>query len=180
MQCSAAGAEVTALDRSAKRLRRLEANLTRTGLRAEIVCADLHAYEPAALFDLVVLDAPCSATGTLRRNPDILWHRDEQAIREVVTIQQALLARAARWVKPGGWLLYLTCSLFHDEGEGQSERFLQAHPSYWQRAAIDWQAGGVPLAPAIPGTYRTHPALLAEQGGMDGFFADMLQRNDDA
>lgn len=176
LQLCAGGADVTALDRSAKRLERLRDNLTRTGFAAEIICADLADYEPDAAFDLIVLDAPCSATGTLRRNPDILYQRSEANIAAVIDIQRRMLARVTDWLAPGGILLYATCSLFHDEGEAQIARFIQEAPQDWQMLSSDWQTGGLPLHHPASGMYRTHPALLTGEGGMDGFFAAAVQR----
>ncbi len=170
MQLCAYEAEVTALDRSKKRLERLQQNLQRTGLKASVVCADLLDYQPETPFDIVVLDAPCSATGTLRRNPDILYHRSASDIENVIDLQRALIRCAAEWVVPGGHLLYCVCSLFKEEGE--------AHLSLLQELGFsalpvpDWQA----LAPlpvydtSIP-CYRSLPHYLADDGGMDGFFA---------
>jgi 16S rRNA (cytosine967-C5)-methyltransferase len=118
LQLAAAGAAVTALDVSETRLRRLSDNLARTGLRAEIVAADALDWTPHEPFDAIMLDAPCSASGTWRRHPDVLWRAGGRDLRAVTGLQRALLARAARWVRPGGRLLYAVCSLEPEEGEG--------------------------------------------------------------
>src|SRR5690606_24191548 len=110
-QLAAAGAEVTALDISAERMERVAANLDRLGLAAELVVGDALDYRPGPVFDAVLLDAPCSATGTFRRHPEVLWHRDEKGIAERVALQRKMLAHAAGLVKPGGRLVYCVCSL---------------------------------------------------------------------
>src|SRR3546814_191528 len=111
MQLAAAGWNVIAVDASAKRLERLRANMERTGLAAEIVQGDIRSWEPGAPVDAILLDAPCSATGIFRRHPDVLHRVEPRQIAEMAALQTDLLARAARWVKPGGTLVYATCSL---------------------------------------------------------------------
>src|SRR5690606_28141394 len=116
-QLAALGAEVTALDISAERMERVRANLDRLGLSAEIVVGDGLAYSPGPVFDAILLDAPCSATGTFRRHPEVLRHRDEKGIAERVALQRQMLAHAAGLLKPGGRLVYCVCSLEREEGE---------------------------------------------------------------
>ena len=168
MQLAAAGWNVTSLDLSAKRMALLESNLERTGLQAEAVIADLRKWESDVQFDAVLLDAPCSATGTFRRHPDVLHRIGVRQIAELVDLQKSLLEYAANRVKPGGSLVYATCSLEPEEGEAQAAGFLESHPDF-AAAAID---GGV-LPNGITtegGQVRTLSGMLADQGGLDGFF----------
>ncbi len=164
LQLAAAGWQVTALDNNAKRLGRVEQNLARTGLSAEVVEADALSWDPPALFDAVLLDAPCSATGTCRRNPDVIHRIGLRQIAEQAALQAKLLARAVDMVKPGGTLIYAVCSLEHEEGEDQAARVeLTRDPI----RADELPAG---LEPSADGTLRTDPGMLAQAGGLDGFF----------
>jgi 16S rRNA (cytosine967-C5)-methyltransferase len=175
MQLAAAGWEVTALDLSARRMELLASNLERTGLSAETVISDIRKWEGAAQFDAVLLDAPCSATGTFRRHPDVLHRIGERQISELVDLQRTLLDHAASWVKPGGSLVYATCSLEPEEGEAQAKDFLDNHSDF-ARASTD--AGPLPKGvPATDGQVRTLPGMLAEQGGLDGFFVACWTRS---
>ena len=175
MQLSAAGFTVTALDNSARRMDRLMANLERTQLNAERVNADVMEWKPAQLFDAILLDAPCSATGTMRRHPDVLQRIDLKAINNLAAIQSAMLDRAAQWLKPGGTLVFATCSLEPHEGEAQAEAFLARQPEYTTLAATadELPAGVVANA---HGHVRTMPPMLADQGGLDGFFVARFLR----
>ena len=175
MQLSAAGFTVTALDNSARRMDRLMANLERTQLNAERVNADVMDWKPAQLFDAILLDAPCSATGTMRRHPDVLQRIDLKAINNLAAIQSAMLDRAAQWLKPGGTLVFATCSLEPHEGEAQAEAFLARQPEYTTLAATadELPAGVVANA---HGHVRTMPPMLADQGGLDGFFVARFLR----
>ena len=164
LQLAAAGWQVTALDASAKRLERLRENLARTGLSAEIVQADALQWQPAAPFDAVLLDAPCTATGTCRRHPDVLHRIGARQIGEMAELQAALLARAAGWVKPGGQLVYAACSLETEEGEGQAAAVTLAPDPI----RVDELPEGI--APQLDGSLSTDPGMLAEAGGIDGFF----------
>lgn len=164
MQLAAAGWQVTAVDSGAKRLQRMQENLARTGLAATLVQADALVWEPEGQFDAVLLDAPCTATGTCRRHPDVLHRIGPRQIAELAELQAALLERAARWVKPGGRLVYATCSLEPAEGEEQARRIaLPADPI----CADELPAG---LVPTAAGWLRTDPGMLADAGGLDGFF----------
>ena len=163
MQLAAAGWRVTALDKSIKRLERLRANLQRTGLEADVVLADALTWEPDMRFDAILLDAPCSATGTCRRHPDVL-HRLIR-LDETGTLQKALLDRAAQWLAPGGRLVYAVCSLEPEEGEVQAATMASLQPD--PIAAGELPAG---LQPTAEGWLRTDPGMLAEAGGLDGFF----------
>lgn len=164
LQLAAAGWKVTALDASARRLERMQANLQRVGLPAEVLCADALSWQPEAPFDAVLLDAPCTATGTCRRHPDVLHRIGPRQIAEMAELQQTLLDRAVQWVKPGGRLVFATCSLEPAEGEEQAARVgLNADPI----TVAELPAG---LAPTAQGWLRTDPGMLAEAGGLDGFF----------
>lgn len=164
LQLAAAGWQVTALDISAKRLERLQQNLTRTALSAETVVADALNWEPDAPFDAVLLDAPCTATGTARRHPDVLHRIGPRQIAEMAELQARLLERAAGWVRPGGSLVYATCSLEREEGEVQTGAVALA-PS--PIAASDLPQG---ITTTAEGWLRTDPGMLSEAGGLDGFF----------
>ncbi|MBX9643376.1 MAG: RsmB/NOP family class I SAM-dependent RNA methyltransferase, partial [Novosphingobium sp.] len=164
LQLAAAGWQVTALDMSVKRLARMGENLQRVGLSADMVCADALHWQPDAPFDAVLLDAPCSATGTCRRHPDVLHRIGPRQIAELVELQAALLERASQWVKPGGRLVYAVCSLERAEGEEQAGKVgLTPDPV----RAEELPAG---IEPTPEGRVRTDPGMLAEHGGLDGFF----------
>lgn len=170
LQLAAAGWEVTALDNSEKRLKRLRENLERTGLEAEIIVADALGWQPAKEFDAILLDAPCSATGTCRRHPDVLHRIDEQQIFANAEKQHALLTRAAEWLPAGGELVYAVCSLEHAEGEAQMDDIDLTPVPVTQD---DLPQG---IAPSADGWLRTHPGMLSEHGGLDGFFAARWRR----
>lgn len=166
-QLASRGAHVTSLDDSAKRMERLKANLARLNLPAETVVADARSFTPDEPFDAVLLDAPCSATGTLRRHPDIAWHRSEAQIRELAHLQREMLGNAARLVKPGGVLVFSTCSLEPEEGE----LHLQDVPA---GLALDPIGSGELFDARLlksPGHLRSLP-----QWGLDGFFAARFRR----
>jgi 16S rRNA (cytosine967-C5)-methyltransferase len=181
-QLAAAGAEVTAVDLSNGRLKRLSSNLERLQLKAELVEADAGKWAPGRTFDAVLLDAPCTSTGTIRRHPDILRLKRSDDLAALIDVQAALLDNAARLVAPGGTLLYCTCSLEPQEGQAQVERFLSLNPAF-ARAPID--AGECGIAAewlTLEGDLRTLPYHLPnerpELSGMDGFFAARLVRRD--
>jgi 16S rRNA (cytosine967-C5)-methyltransferase len=164
LQLAAAGWRVTSLDMSEKRLERLRENLARTGLTADVIEADALQWRPKEPYDAVLLDAPCTATGTCRRHPDVLHRIGPRQIAEMAELQAALVERAAGWLKPGGRLVYATCSMERAEGEDQAAAIaLTPDPVM----ADELPAG---VAPSPDGTVRTHPGMLAEQGGIDGFF----------
>lgn len=171
MQLAAAGWNVTALDISKRRLELLRANLKRTGLKAGIVRADALQWEPKHRFDAVLLDAPCTATGTCRRHPDVLHRIGARQIKEMAQVQGRLLERAAGWLKPGGRLVYAVCSLEREEGEEQAARVPLAPDPI---RADELPAG---LQPTAQGWLRTDPGMLAEHGGLDGFFVGRWVRD---
>ena len=173
-QLAAAGWQVTAVDSSESRLARLRDNLRRTGLAAEVIRADLLDWSPAAPADAVLLDAPCSASGIFRRHPDVLHRVRAAQIAELATLQSRLLARAADWVRPGGTLVYATCSLEPAEGEAQAERFLATRPDY---ALEPPMAGELPVDATERGWVRTAPGTLEAEGGCDGFFIARFRRD---
>jgi 16S rRNA (cytosine967-C5)-methyltransferase len=171
MQLAAAGNEVLALDRSANRLKRLADNLKRTGLAAELVAADAMVWDSDRRFDAVLLDAPCSATGTFRRHPEVLYRVRPGYIREAAEAQLALLNRARGWLKRGGILVYSVCSLEPEEGEEIIAHFLAANPDLRVDPPphlADW------LQPTDTGFLRILPGLLESEGGLDGFFVARL------
>ncbi|WP_188237172.1 RsmB/NOP family class I SAM-dependent RNA methyltransferase [Sphingopyxis sp. LK2115] len=169
MQLAAAGWAVTAVDASARRLERLRANLARTGLAAEVVQGDIRSWAPGSAADAVLLDAPCSATGIFRRHPDVLHRIEPRQIAEMAVLQSELLARAADWVKPGGTLVYATCSLERAEGEDQIAAFVEANTRWTiEPARADELPAGI--VPDANGFVRTLPGQLADAGGLDGFF----------
>ncbi len=168
VQLAAAGWQVTALDASAKRLERLRDNLTRTGLEAEVIVADALKWTPDTPFDAILLDAPCTATGTCRRHPDVLHRIGQRQIAEMAELQAALLSRASGWLAPGGRLIYATCSLEPSEGEAQvAASTLRLDPV----EAAELPPG---IAPQPEGWLRTDPGMLPDQGGLDGFFIARL------
>ena len=164
LQLAAAGWHVTALDKSERRLEMLRQNLQRTGLEVEIIKADALDYVPAKPFDAILLDAPCTATGTCRRHPDVIHRIGDRQIEEMAELQHALLERAAGWLTEGGTLVYAVCSLESAEGEAQAESVALAPLSI---VPGELPAG---LQPTAEGWLRTHPGMLREEGGLDGFF----------
>lgn len=172
LQLADGGAEVTALDISGPRLVRLQENLARTGLRAKIVTADALQWAPPAPYDAILLDAPCSATGTIRRHPDLPFLRQPSDIAGLVELQARLLDRALGWLKPGGRLVYCTCSLLQGEGEGQIAAALLRHPNL---VMLRPEIAGIDPAWMGARGLRLRPDYWAETGGMDGFFMACLQ-----
>jgi 16S rRNA (cytosine967-C5)-methyltransferase len=168
MQLAAAGHSVRSVDSSASRLGRLRENLERTHLEAELVQADALTWEPKRQFDAILLDAPCSATGTFRRHPEVLYRARPRLIAESAEVQRQLLDRAMQWLKPGGALVYSVCSLEPQEGE----EIVSASGH-----AIDNPAGDeLPdfVTPSPEGWVRILPGLLEAEGGLDGFFMARL------
>ena len=168
LQLAATGATVVALDISGPRMARLEQNLTRCGLQAQTVIADALVWQPEGLFDAILLDAPCSATGTVRRHPELPYIKDETVLAALTTLQADLLDRALTWLKPGGRLVYCTCSLLPVEGEEQLAAALSRHPNL--RVEPPQINGVEPSWITGEGALRLRPDYWAAQGGMDGFF----------
>jgi 16S rRNA (cytosine967-C5)-methyltransferase len=175
MQLAAAGARVTAVDSSGPRLKRLSANLARLDLEAAIVVADARVWRPETQAEAVLLDAPCSATGTIRRHPELPWIRDVEAVTRNAAIASALLDGAWAMVQPGGVLVFAVCSLEPEEGEGQLAAFLE-HTADAATLPIDPVRFGLPGEAAAGGSLRILPAMLAEVGGLDGFFVAALRK----
>lgn len=165
LQLAARGAAVTALDGSARRLKRIEQNFARTRLEyRRLVEADVLTWDTDERFDAILLDAPCTATGTARRHPEVLHRIGPRQIAEMAELQARLLERAVRWLRPGGRLVYAVCSLEPEEGEGRA-RAVALDPDPIRDDELP--AG---LAPTPEGWLRTDPGMLAEHGGLDGFF----------
>lgn len=178
-QLAFAGAAVTAVDISANRLKRLQENFTRLKLDVHTEQADLMLYEPAELFDAVLLDAPCSSTGTVRRHPDVPWTKSSADVIKLASVQAALLERAAKFVKPGGIILFSNCSLDPMEGEmvARSAAAISTLDPYPITAS---DCPGIEGLVTDEGFLRSTPAdMPAEQprmAGMDGFFAARFRR----
>ena len=180
-QLAAAGASVLAVDRSSPRLERLSQNFARLGLEAEIQVGDALALSDDATFDAVLLDAPCSATGTLRRHPDVAWTKTESDISRLIGLQKRLFDKAATLVRPGGRLVYCTCSLEPEEGEAQVATFLARNPGFERIPVRAEELGGLSEPIDASGDLRTLPSHLGGEapemrGGLDGFFATRLRR----
>jgi 16S rRNA (cytosine967-C5)-methyltransferase len=186
---AAQGAHVTAVDVSARRLERLAANLVRLRLTAEVVAADAATWSPARAYDVVVLDAPCTATGTIRRHPDILRLKAPADVARMAQVQRALLDNAARLVRPGGTLVYATCSLEPEEGEQQVAAFLAREPGFARRPIAASEIGADAAWVTGDGDLRTFPfhmpahspalpeSLPESLSGMDGFYIARLRRH---
>jgi 16S rRNA (cytosine967-C5)-methyltransferase len=181
-QLAAAGARVTALDRSEPRMRRLSENMERLGLAVEVVVADALAHT-AAPYDAVLVDAPCSATGTIRRHPDVAWSRTMEDVAKLTALQAKLLDHAAGLVAAGGTLVYATCSLERDEGEAQVAAFLARQPRFRLAPVRPEETGGVAEVVSPEGYLRClpfhMPHAVERMAGMDGFFAARLVRTVD-
>lgn len=175
-QLAAAGARVTAVDRSAPRLARLRENLARLHLDAEVVETDAERWRPAAPVDAVLLDAPCTATGTLRRHPDIAHLKGPADVARLAALQRRLIGAAAQMLAPGGVLVYATCSLQPEEGEEAVAEALDADPGLAMLPVEAAGLGGFAEAISPRGWLRTLPYHRAEAGGCDGFFAAVLQK----
>ncbi|WP_343062271.1 RsmB/NOP family class I SAM-dependent RNA methyltransferase [Hyphomicrobium methylovorum] len=177
-QLASAGANVVAVDKSAGRLERLQENLSRLQLAAETQTANALTFQSETPFDVVLLDAPCTSTGTIRRHPDILHLKRPEDVPALASLQSKLLDVAAPLVKPGGLLVYCTCSLEPEEGEEQTAQFLARHPEF-SRSPLGLDEDTLPLLwRTADGDLRTLPSFLAEmpEGGryLDGFYAAKL------
>ncbi|MGE0024358.1 MAG: RsmB/NOP family class I SAM-dependent RNA methyltransferase [Hyphomicrobium sp.] len=180
-ELASAGARITAVDQSPLRLRRLAENLARLKIEADVVEADVLSWAPGTTFDAVLLDAPCSATGTIRRHPDILHLRRKDDTAARVALQERMLASAARLVAPGGRLVYATCSLEPEEGETQIARFLAGRPEFSRLPVAPGEAGIDAAWITRDGDLRTLPSHLAAEApglsGLDGFYAARLEKH---
>jgi 16S rRNA (cytosine967-C5)-methyltransferase len=178
LQLAAAGAEVTALDMSGPRLARLRENLARTKLWAEVVQGDATRWRGPAPFDAVLLDAPCSATGTIRRHPDLPFVKDGFEIHGLIELQARMIDAALRLLRPGGRLVFCTCSVIPDEGEAQLDAALARHPGL----TVEPPEGVPGLEPGWltpDGALRLRPDHWAGRGGIDGFFIVRLRKPED-
>ncbi|MAW08180.1 MAG: 16S rRNA methyltransferase [Halobacteriovoraceae bacterium] len=176
LQMAAAGAEVTSVDISEGRLARLQENLARTGLTAQVVVGDVMAQE--GQYDAVLLDAPCSATGTIRRHPDLPHAKDGAGFGELIELQAQMLAHAWTLVRPGGRLVYCTCSLLPDEGECQIEDALDIFPDATIGDGVKSLPGVDPAWITEEGGLRLRPDYWPEIGGMDGFYMAELIKSE--
>jgi len=182
-QLALSGAHVTAVDRSEKRVSRLSQNIQRLGFSVDVVVADASLWRGGP-FDAILLDAPCTATGTIRRHPDVAWLKSEEDLGKLTQLQQRLLDHSAELLKPGGRLIYCTCSLEPEEGEEQIKTCLARNPSlrlvYFEAKKLPWL--GEELADAITteGFLRTLPFMMPDDdprlAGLDGFFAAKLKK----
>ncbi|MCZ6466649.1 MAG: MFS transporter [Alphaproteobacteria bacterium] len=171
-----AGARVTAVDHAPERLKRLEANLERLGLHGETVVADAAEWRPAEAADAVLLDAPCTTTGAIRRHPDVAWLKSPDDVAALAAVQARLLAAAVEMVRPGGLLIYASCSLQPEEGPGQVAALLGAGAPVAREPVRADEVGGLSELLTDEGDLRSLPCHLAEEGGMDGFFAARVRR----
>jgi 16S rRNA (cytosine967-C5)-methyltransferase len=176
-QLALGGASVIALDRSAGRLKILRENLRRLSLSAEVIQGDARSWQPAEPVDSVLIDAPCSATGTIRRHPDISWLKSIEDVETLALRQQELLSAAATMVRPGGTIVFCTCSLQAEEGPAQITAFLDQHRGFMRNQITKDEVFGLQDTLTELGELRTLPHHMAEHGGMDGFFAARLVRN---
>jgi len=172
-QLALAGAHVTALDQSANRLKRLKENLTRLGLTAETVETNMLKFNPEDRFDAVLLDAPCSSTGTLRKHPDVCWTKDEADIAKLASLQGQMLRHALTLVNSGGLVAFSNCSLDPSEGEAMVEAVLAENPDFERVPARKEDWPGMELAITVNGDMRTTPDMF---GGVDGFFSSVLRK----
>ena len=168
MQLASKGANVTSVDISEKRLKRLNENVTRTGLdkNVGVVCADILKWKPSQKYDVILLDAPCSATGTIRRHPDLPYIRTQKDIQSLTQLQANLLDRVKDWLSDDGMIIYCTCSLQKVEGEKQIDKFLQNNGTFKRVKIKDHDEWKTP-----EGDIR----LLPTYGEMDGFFISILK-----
>lgn len=170
LQLAARGARVSAVDLNEKRMGRLHDNLNRTGLSAEAVIADGRTWQPDGQVDAVLLDAPCSATGTLRRHPEAAWIKSPQDVRKLSGIQRDLAVASVKWLKPGGELLVCTCSLQAEEGEALAQHIASNLHALDADPVTSEELPGLETALTTEGHVRLTPDLWSERGGMDGFF----------
>lgn len=175
-QLASMGAQVTALDRSTGRLRRLDENMKRLRLSVEMVAADATEWMPPAPVDFILLDAPCSATGTIRRHPDVMHLKRPQEIDALAETQARLLDHAAGMLNSGGVLIYCTCSLQKAEGEQRIETFLRSHTEMMRHPIHADEVQGLGESLSDIGDLRILPHHQGAAGGMDGFYICRMQK----
>ena len=176
MQLAAAGARVTAVDRSDARLQRLRENARRTALAIDAIAADAAMWKPEAAVRHVLLDAPCTSTGTLRRHPDVAWLKSQDDVLRMVALQDRLLDAALAMLVPGGTLVYCVCSLQREEGPDRIAALLARNDRVERRPVAPGEVGGMAELVTADGDLRTLPCHLGDRGGMDGFYAARLIR----
>ena len=178
MQLVDAGADVTAIDISRNRMKILKENLQRVNFDANLITTDIFSYKVGEEYDIVLLDAPCSATGTIRRHPDLPFLKGEGELAALVKVQKKMLGHARDFVKPGGHIIYCTCSLLYDEGENQIEEFLLKNSDIYP-VKIDYDSVGLSKeCESLNKSIRTRPDFWYKYGGMDGFFISHLRKKD--
>ncbi len=180
MQLVSRGATVTAIDRNRNRLKRLHANLARTGLKADVHVADAATFTPKTPVDHILLDAPCSATGTLRRNPDVIWTKAPEDVEKLATLQARILDHAFALLPTGGTLVYCVCSLERAEGKDQIDAFLSRHKNAKRAGISADDLGGMDALVTPEGDMRCLPSMMSDAGGMDGFFAARITKDQTA
>lgn len=173
-QLALAGAQVTALDRSRKRLERIAQNMKRLRFSVDCEVADAALWRKAKDFDIVLLDAPCTATGTIRRHPDVAWLKDPRDVDKLSSTQDSLITAAVQLVRDGGIILYCTCSLQPEEGPERIAAALQRHPNLTRLAIKPSELFGLKDLVTPDGDLRSLPSHLADLGGIDGFYAARL------
>ena len=170
------GARVTAVDRSAARLERMGKNMERLGFQPRMIQADVTKWRSNESADVVMLDAPCSATGTARRHPDVLWSKSEADVVQLAIVQQRMISAAAESVAPGGLLIFATCSLQPEEGADQVPPFLDKHPAFQFEPLTAVEIHGLAETLTPGGCFRSLPCHFPNRGGIDGFFAARFRR----
>jgi 16S rRNA (cytosine967-C5)-methyltransferase len=176
MQLASMGARITSVDRDSTRMERVKENLARVELDVTLVIEDVRDFRPRELAPFVLLDAPCSATGTIRRHPELPWIKGASDITLCAAASQELLDAAARVTAPGGLLVFAVCSLEPEEGEEQVEGFLEENPAFAREPIRASDIGGLTECVSAAGDLRSLPCHMAEKGGMDGFYAARLRR----
>jgi 16S rRNA (cytosine967-C5)-methyltransferase len=179
-QLVAAGAQVTAVDLSEKRLRRLHENMERQGYKVETVVGDAATWRAPEPVDAVLLDAPCSGTGTIRRHPDIAWTKAPEDPQRLASLQGRMIHNALENLKPGGLLVFAVCSLQAEEGEAHLGRTLKRRSDVVHEPILAQEIGGLGELINAEGCLRTLPCHLSDLGGVDGFFAMRLRRSGEA
>lgn len=176
-QLAARGANVVAVDLAFDRMKRVMANLQRLNLKADVEVADVTEWRPKSQADAILLDAPCTATGTVRRHPDVLWRKDLSDVMAQSDLQRRLIDASAKMLKPGGTLVYCVCSLAREEGEDVVDAFLAEHRDFTRAPIAAVEVGNETAFLTEQGDLRTLPSHWANEGGLDGFYAARLRRN---